>query len=166
MVNYWRLLNLYVIGITISCAVLWWGIEYTGWIRIVVSVITILLMMVSCLTELEHASIYKWWLRRNEGKVIVFYPAKKRIQNTIKKEFIQLLSVPVIEIYYEGPRLVGANNVVIKELMKWNSEVNIHDPCAIKIGKDELQIIQLNELKEVLIETPNYLSLVERLEAY
>ncbi|MFC4635098.1 hypothetical protein ACFO3O_14345 [Dokdonia ponticola] len=158
-------INSYRLGILISVAFFYWGFLNDGYIRMIIGGFILFTIVRSIITDFKYALELDTWMKTHQNRLILFYPAKKPIQELIKTEFIPKIPFPVMEVYYDGPKLVGdIKQSVTKELMVWNKDAAIHKPCILKIKNKEIISEKLTELTLIGKQEINYQELIVKIE--
>ncbi|WP_299611443.1 hypothetical protein [uncultured Aquimarina sp.] len=70
-----------------------------------------------------------------------------------------------MEIYYDGPKLVGnIKRSIVLEIMKWNENIKIHEPSILKIKDKKVISETLLELRLIGKQKVDYQKLIEKIE--
>ena len=155
----------YSLGILIGLVLLFWGYSNDGYIRMIIGILILFSILKSIITAFKYALKLNKWMKENQNSLILFYPSKKPIQNSIKTEFIPKLPFPVMEVYYDGPKLVGdIKRSIAKELMRWSKDARLHQPAVLKIKGKKIISEKLMELELIGKEKVNYQELITRIE--
>ena len=108
------------------------------------------------------------WLSNHEGQKIIFFPTDKEKQNNVQLFLANKLSEDIVQIYYDGPNLVGDldNPELIMHLKALNKERPKH-PLLFKIFNQKLlEICPLLELLDIASNEEKVLFLIEKINAY
>lgn len=165
MNKYLSIIKSNIIGISICLGIFYWGLTNDGPVKIIISLFILYTIIKSGISNFNYAFELNNWIETNQGSLILFYPTKKVIQERIKSDFIPKIPYNIKEVYYDGPKLVGdLKRSVIFEIMKWNSNITIHEPSILKINGKDVIVESLVELKSILEHDLNYEELLERIE--
>ena len=126
-----------------------WGIYTDGWIRIGISVVFIFLSVMKSINRYRLDRKTEKWLSDHEGKLVFFYATTKKTHERIRSEILPLFEPGILQVYYDGPKLVGHIKSTAILISMMNSDVRIrpHNPVIIKIEngtfviKDELNLL-------------------------
>ena len=154
-----------LIGILIGSGILWWGFANDGYVRMIIGLLILFAVIKSGIDNFNYALELDNWIKQNQNSLILFYPCKKPIQDLIKDEFIPKIPFPVMEIYYDGPKLVGnIKRSIVLEIMKWNENIKIHEPSILKIKDKKVISETLMELRLIGKQKVDYQKLIEKIE--
>lgn len=156
----------YSIGILIGFALLYWGYSNDGYIRMIIGMFILFSIIKLIINDFKYALELDKWMKKNQNSLILFYPSKKPIQDLIKAEFIPKIPFPVMEVYYDGPKLVGnIKRSIVREIIGWNKDIKIHEPSILKIKNKEVISEQLPELRLIGKQEIDYQKLIEKIES-
>ena len=141
-----------------------WGYYNDGIFRMILGGIIFIVTISAANQNYKHVVELNNWKESNQGNLVLFYPAKKAIQEKIKSTFIPLIPFKTLEVYYEGPKLVGdIKRSTVLEIMRWNNEVKVNDPAILKIAGRNVEVIKLPELLKIDTTEIETQVLVERI---
>lgn len=83
------------------------------------------------------------WFKKNEGAFIFFYPTNKVQQQKIQAELSGKLTTAILQIYYNGPQLVGdiVDDFVIQDIFRSLNKKNLNAPKFLKVEKSGIYIV-------------------------
>jgi len=96
------------------------------------------------------------WLKENDSRLIFFYATKKEIQERIRGSILPILDESVLQVYYDGPKIVGdleGINHLLRRIMSCNPKIRPHNPSIVKIEngefivKDEFKFMMESDIK-------------------
>lgn len=165
MKKYLSIIKSNIIGILIAGGIFYWGFINDGYIRMGIGVLILYVVIKSGIDNFNYARELDNWVKTNQGKLILFYPAKKPIQEKIKADFIPKIPYEIMEVYYDGPKLIGdIKRSIVFEIMKWNPNVVIHKPAILKIVNKSVVMEELDELKSIDNIDLDYQALLDKIE--
>jgi len=154
-----------IIRILIAGGLFYWGIANNGYIRISIAILIIFSTIESIKKEFIYVSELDNWFKENQGKLILFYPTEKLIQDKIKSDFIPKIPFKIMEVYYEGPKIIGhIKRSIVFELMRWNCNVKIHQPSILKIVDNSVIVFELSDLKRINSTKIDYQKLLSKIK--
>lgn len=149
MKYYKTLLLTILISFSLGGLLILWGYKNDGILRIVFGVLIIAMFAGYGILQFNYIRELNQWIKRNNGRLVFFYPTKKEKQLEIEKQLLPLLPADILKVYYEGPNLVGdIKRSVIIELMKQYKDIKVHSPCVFKIVDNNICMKNLSELKK------------------
>lgn len=165
MNKYLSIIKSNFIGFLFAGGIFYWGFANVGYIRMCISVLIMFFIIKSGIDNFNYAIELDNWTKTNQEKLILFYPTKKPIQEKIKTEFIPKIPFEVMEVYYDGPKLIGdIKSSIVIEIMKWNPNIKIHQPAILKIVNKSVVMGELDELKRIEKEVVDYQKLLDRIQ--
>ncbi|NRR93402.1 hypothetical protein HSX10_17645 [Winogradskyella undariae] len=165
MNKYLSIIKSNLIGILIAGGIFYWGFANNGYIRMGIALLILLAIIKSGIGNFNYAIELDNWTESNQEKLILFYPTKKTIQEKIKAEFIPKIPYEVMEVYYDGPKLIGdIKRSIVLEIMKWNTNIKIHQPAILKIVNKSVVMEELYELKSIDKEVIDFQKLLNRID--
>ena len=133
-----------------------WGYYNDGWIRIGFGCLFIYLAIRTSIDDYKLDRKIDKWFKNHEGKTIFFYPTKKEIQNRIKEEVVPLPQKDVLQVYYDGPKLIGDTedmNFIISRIMFFRKELSPNRPSIFRVENGDFKVIcNLNLLMNIIDE--------------
>jgi hypothetical protein len=153
------------IGVLIAGGIFYWGFANDGYIRMGIGILILFGIIKSGIDNFNYAIELDKWIKENQGKLILFYPTKKPIQQKIKTDFIPKIPYEIMEVYYDGPKLIGdIKRSIVFEIMKWNHNIKIHQPAILKILNKSVVMEKLDELKTIDHTDLDYQILLDKIE--
>lgn len=153
------------IGILIGFGIFYWGFTNDGYVRLIIGLLILVAVIKSGIDDFIYALELDTWIKQNQNSLILFYPAKKPIQDLIKTEFIPIIPFPVMEIYYDGPKLVGdIKRSIVLEMMKWDKDIKIHEPSILKVKEKNIICENMMELRLIGKQKVDYQKLIHKIE--
>ncbi|WP_299114408.1 hypothetical protein [uncultured Winogradskyella sp.] len=165
MNKYQSIIKSNLIGILIAGGIFYWGFANDGYTRMGIGILILFAVIKSGIDNFNYAIELENWIKANQGKLVLFYPTKKTIQQKIKTDFIPKIPYEIMEVYYDGPKLVGdVKHSIVFEIMKWNSNIRIHQPAILKIVNESVVMEKLDELKTIENTDLDYQVLLKKIE--
>ncbi len=165
MKKYLLIIKSNIFWILIAGIILYWGINNDGYIRIGIGLFILFLTLRSIINDIKYAAELNNWIKKNQGELILFYPTKKTIQDNIKNKFIPKLPYKTMEVYYDGPKLIGdIKRSIVFEMIRWNPKINIHTPAILKVVNDFILAEELDELRMLDLTDNDYQKIIKRIE--
>lgn len=131
----------------------------------VIGVLILLLVFKVGIDNFNYAIQLDNWTKENQQKLILFYPTKKDIQDQIKEKFIPKIPYEILEVYYDGPALIGdIKRSMVLEIMKWNPKVKVNSPSILKIVGKSVIYESLEQLKEIDTNSFDSKPLLDKIE--
>jgi hypothetical protein len=141
MKYYKTLLSTILVSFSLGGLLILWGYKNDGILRMIFGVLII--------RKFNYIRELNQWIKRNNGRYVLFYPTKKKKQLEIEKELLPLLPADILKVYYDGPDLVGdMKRSVIIELIRQHKDIKIHSTCLFKIVDNSIRMENLPELKK------------------
>src|SRR4051812_12588656 len=107
MREYRKITLLTLILLAGGSALIIWGYNGKGVLRIFFGTLVILAAVDNLATHLRYIRELKVWRARNDRKLVFFYPTSKEEQIEIEKNVLPLLPAGTQKVYYDGARLAG-----------------------------------------------------------
>ena len=154
-------------GLILATALSLWGYVHGGYIRMIIGSLMALVIIKSGIDNYNYIVELNNWIKKNQNELIVFYPTRKEIQESIKSEFLPKIPFKFKEVFYDGPTLVGdIKRSIVIELMNRSDKIRVNEPSIIKIVKDKVEVESLTELMQINKSKINYDSLLKRIERW
>jgi hypothetical protein len=165
MTNYLSIIRSHAIGLLIAGAIFYWGFANDGYVRMGLGILILYFTIKAGIDSYNYAIALDDWIENNKEKLVLFYPTKKAIQEKIKADFIPLIPYDIMQVYYEGPQLIGdIKRSIVSELMKSNTRIKVHNPVIFKITDNSIIIEELTELMRIKTDNIDFQALMERIE--
>ncbi|QNK78279.1 hypothetical protein H7F37_04120 [Winogradskyella sp. PAMC22761] len=165
MNHYLLLLKLNIRWILIASILLFWGIMNDGYIRISIAVLILYFTFKSIINDSKYITELNNWIKLNQDKLILFYPTTKPIQENIRNKFIPKIPFEIMEVYYDGPKLIGdIKRSIVFEIIRWYPKVNIHSPSILKVVNKSILVEALDDLNTINLTDNDYKKLIEKIE--
>ncbi|PHR26227.1 MAG: hypothetical protein COA38_15340 [Fluviicola sp.] len=153
------------IGILIAIGIFYWGFANEGYVRMGMAILILFIVIKTGIDDFNYAIELENWIKTNQEKLILFYPTKKSIQEKIKTDFIHKIPYEVMEVYYDGPKLIGdIKPSIVMEIMKWNPNIKVNQPAILKIVNKSVVMEALDELKRIDKVNVDFQKLLERID--
>jgi hypothetical protein len=147
--------------LAIGVSLLWWGLYGHSYFKIITGIVIIFFIITNGIGRYFALIQLQQWFDDNRGKLILFYATKKPVQENIKYSFIPLIPFDVMEVYYDKSKLVGdVKWWIVRELMTWNKNIKVNQPCVIRIMDNDIKVRRLKELMRLDLEKSDYEELV------
>jgi hypothetical protein len=135
-------------GLIIAICLLAWGILDEGLIRILLGLLILYISISVSLNDQKVLNDIKNWKEKNKERLVFFYPTNKLLQERIKKIIIPFMPAETLQVYYDGPKLVGdIDPTIIKHLMLEFKQIKVNSPSLFRIEGDRINYVSLEEVK-------------------
>ncbi|WP_196887369.1 hypothetical protein [Aureivirga sp. CE67] len=151
--------------ILIAFIFLFWGILTNNYTQISIGLIILIIISRFVFKDFKYIQELHHWILKNENKIILFYPTKNSTQENIQQNLIPKIPFEIMEVYYDGPKIVGdIKRSVVHEMIKWNSKIDTNFPAIIKVKKDTLLVEELFELIRTDLNDEDYLEIIDKIK--
>ena len=139
------------LGLLVGLLIIVWGWHDKSNFKLILGLLIIVIAIKTAVNDYATEQSIKSWIERNEDRLLLFYPTKKLIQDRIRELIIPIFEEPVLEAYYEGPKIGGdlkSYPYLLKRIMKEKEKIQLNCPSLIRIKSGEFVVVQ--ELEELM----------------